>query len=394
MDKKFDIFKNIKKMVRLGDSEKNHARTAIFDFVKKNPVRFMEDERLQQAQDGTSILILKFKYMPIALIVVILLSVGTVFAAESAVPGDFLHPVKTEFNEEVRSTFTFGTESNARWNSRLSERRLEEGELLGAENRLNEELTVRLRERFEAQEQRASELIARLEAEGKTEIAANLAARMENVLEVHEQIIARLAETSDQDISQILDTVRARLQTRVEAREHLEVRANNLSSERLEEVVKNAKVRAENQIEMAESAIAETESKLGSDAVLSAKVNLEASLGHKTEADAYLEAEGYAEALVKYQQAIRLAHSAEVLAKQQLRIDLRIDIPVAEFLLRARSSSDTNFGSGGGQQGNGRTENETDLDSRNEVEIDIELEGAGVESSADIEQELDFRLGQ
>ena len=128
--------------------------------------------------------------------------------------------------------------------------------------------------------------------------------------------------------------------------------------------------------------------------MLSAKANLEISLGLKAEADAYLEAQAYAEALVKYQQAIRLAHSAEVLARQQLRIDLRIDIPAAEFLLRARSSSDTDFGPGSGQRGNGRTETETDLDSRNEVEIDIELEGAGVDGSAGLEQELNLRLGQ
>lgn len=52
------------------------------------------------------------------------------FAAEGALPGDLLYPVKTEINERVRGTATFTAQAKAAWEVRLVERRLEEMEKL------------------------------------------------------------------------------------------------------------------------------------------------------------------------------------------------------------------------------------------------------------------------
>jgi len=55
---------------------------------------------------------------------------GVSYAAEGAVPGDALYPIKVGINEEVRDIVALTPEAKADWESRLVERRLEEAEKL------------------------------------------------------------------------------------------------------------------------------------------------------------------------------------------------------------------------------------------------------------------------
>lgn len=61
------------------------------------------------------------------------------FVAEKAVPGDALYSVKVQFNEEIRSTLTFGSFEKVEWETERLNRRIAEARLLASEGRLTED---------------------------------------------------------------------------------------------------------------------------------------------------------------------------------------------------------------------------------------------------------------
>src|SRR3989344_7355021 len=65
-----------------------------------------------------------------ALVIVLVISGGTAFAAEGTLPGDLLYPLKINFNEEVTSAVLSRVGGNAYWQITRAERRLEEAEQL------------------------------------------------------------------------------------------------------------------------------------------------------------------------------------------------------------------------------------------------------------------------
>lgn len=65
---------------------------------------------------------------------------GVTYAAEQALPGETLHPVKTMINEEIMDLIHFTEEAQKAWDERRVERRLEEVEALHALEMWTEEL--------------------------------------------------------------------------------------------------------------------------------------------------------------------------------------------------------------------------------------------------------------
>lgn len=62
------------------------------------------------------------------------------FVAEKAVPGDALYAIKVQFNEELRSTLTFGSFEKVEWETTRLNRRIAEARLLASEGRLTKEV--------------------------------------------------------------------------------------------------------------------------------------------------------------------------------------------------------------------------------------------------------------
>jgi Domain of unknown function (DUF5667) len=70
----------------------------------------------------------------VAVLVILLIGVGTISASASSLPGDTLYPVKTT-TEKVQGFFTFGSEAKANFYMKLAQRRLDELNLLVDGNR-------------------------------------------------------------------------------------------------------------------------------------------------------------------------------------------------------------------------------------------------------------------
>lgn len=129
----------------LSDSVRTKMEETLRDYASFHPVRVEEPGRfITQVPFGASLLRLKFTTMPIAILLAVFLSAGTSFAAQSALPGDILYPVKTEVNENIRSAFTFGADAQATFEADLLEERLAEAKELQTEGKLSGEVAARV----------------------------------------------------------------------------------------------------------------------------------------------------------------------------------------------------------------------------------------------------------
>lgn len=134
---------------------------------------------------------------PLAFVLILAVVGGsTAYAAESALPGDLLYPVKVGVNERIAVALTRTPEANAEAHARLAERRLEEAEALTARGSMTIETTSELEERFEAHAQIVEAVIQVLE-ERDAIAAADISARLESSIEAHSQILARLSEDNE-----------------------------------------------------------------------------------------------------------------------------------------------------------------------------------------------------
>ena len=139
------------------------------------------------------------KPMPIfAMLMIMTLAGGGIsMAAEGALPGDLLYPVKVNINEEVRSTLTFSEEAVANWEARRAERRLEEAQKLAAKGEVKEEIRIKLEERFEAHADRVEARIEEIQARGNINAAADIASNFETSLKAHERILAEIESENE-----------------------------------------------------------------------------------------------------------------------------------------------------------------------------------------------------
>lgn len=100
---------------------------------------------------------------------------GVALASDTALPGDFLYPVKVEMAEKFSAAFILDPEERAKNSAKLAERRADEAIKLADEGRLDAENAAYLATEFEAHITDSVEGADALEAEG--DLSASLAVR-------------------------------------------------------------------------------------------------------------------------------------------------------------------------------------------------------------------------
>ncbi len=142
----------------------------------------------------------------LAAVLIISTSAGVSYAAESALPGDTLYPVKVSVNEQVVSALMFSGPARITWLSQLAERRLQEASILTAQGRLDTEKGHEVASRFAAHTAALKAQAQELEKSDPA-AAAQASADAATTLEAHEAILARLAVEKDTPAPQATDLV-------------------------------------------------------------------------------------------------------------------------------------------------------------------------------------------
>ncbi len=327
--KKLAQFKKSLHTVTLGVAQKNTVKENILAYMKVHPVRNLEGIRHKnQTTSKTFILFFtkKHMYATLATILVLLTGTGTAFAAENTVPGDSLYGIKVHVNEPVRGALAVSTEARANWEAKVAERRLDEASRLAAKGELKADVETNLEARFKAQAEKIKTRIEKLEASGKNEAAANLSARLESAIQIHQEILTKFHSedgTTKDEIKPLLKELKTEVQKIHKIRTKLETDGQA-------RVGVEVKVAAENRMNASLKHINGVRQYLEQkhlSTTSSAMVKLEAALKVHAEGKSELEAGNYGKAFVIFGQAQGMAQEAKIMAHvgTELKIDARVN---------------------------------------------------------------------
>ncbi len=193
-----DLLNNLKahaKNVALTAGEKSAGREALRSFMALTPNRLSQAKaskpkrfaflRLSHAGRAAGVFAASFA---------LLLSAGGIsYAAEGAVPGDTLYPVKVSFSEPIRAAVAVSEKDRAEWSAERASRRLAEAEVLAQRGKLEAEMRASLDADFQRFSEGAELHLAKVREEDDAD-AADVSAHIEGTLRAHSQIMAALAE--------------------------------------------------------------------------------------------------------------------------------------------------------------------------------------------------------
>jgi len=176
--------------VRMDDTAREKTRALLSEYVKMRPVRGVEPLPFISLPANEFSLFFMRRSVPALAAVLVLIGGGTAAAAEGALPGDILYPIKVHVNEEMRATLATTPKAKADWQVSRAERRLEEAATLALSGKLDDVKRAELDTNLDAHVKIASENRIRLEddndAVGASEVDTNIQAVLiarENILD-------------------------------------------------------------------------------------------------------------------------------------------------------------------------------------------------------------------
>ncbi|TAK58837.1 hypothetical protein EPO14_03355 [Patescibacteria group bacterium] len=322
-----DYIKKVGDATSLSALEQEKLESGLTEYMAMKPLRTVDSaqgKNYMEAKDslfpGLFFMHSKRKYIPIAIILGLLLSGTASYAAEGAMPGDLLYPVKVGVNEKVVSTLAVSAESKATLEAKFAERRLVEATNLAVDNKLTAHIRAKLSDDFAKHADSAVARTKDLEKKNAS-IAIGLASNFESNLSAHEALLVQIDTQGDAD--DLVQLIRAKSHTigelRMKAESGVYVRAHTsedtsassaIAAKNIEEV--DTKERAA----LAMGGVAKTAVK--DSAVLLARVsgNLEASANLNAQAqvktasellvkgDAFFEKKDFTSAFQSYQNAL------------------------------------------------------------------------------------------
>lgn len=217
-----DNLKKAADTIRLREAEKNSMRASIFGMPASapsapSPYFYFNFQFIQ-----TRILA--------PLVVVLLVGTSTAYAAEGALPGDVLYPVKIYVNENVVEALALSPVKRAEVHASLAERRVVEAQTLAAAGRLDATTTAALAVNLEThivEAEAEAEAADQLESGKGREVKEKLAA----TLETGGAILAELGKGSDEDTKENSAGLAVRVIARAESADRESSRVRSKSSD-------------------------------------------------------------------------------------------------------------------------------------------------------------------
>lgn len=116
-------------------------------------------------------------FIAIALVIAATLGGGTAAAAQASLPGDVLWGFKVYVNESVAGAFAASDQAHADWDINTIKTRLSEAEELSAKGQLSTDTQAVIAANLKLHADSITNTVAKLQATGDTQTAANIAAR-------------------------------------------------------------------------------------------------------------------------------------------------------------------------------------------------------------------------
>ena len=148
----------------------------------------------------------------VAGILIITISSGTLsYAAESAVPGDVLYPVKVNVNEMVRGSLKRTQEDQALWEAEKAERRLKEAEIIASTTTITDAQQEQIQKRFKKHTDALQTRMASMSSEKAIVIGQRFEAKLRAHGNAFEKMNAQNPERANRMKNLLADVQRERM---------------------------------------------------------------------------------------------------------------------------------------------------------------------------------------
>jgi hypothetical protein len=305
--------------------ESGAVRDTLVSYMKENPllVRNSGDSRLQYRASNVNNRLITKTRMTIAIIIALLLGGGTSFAAEGALPGDVLYPIKIHINENIQELVAVSDEAEAKVQMKLAGHRLEEAEKLAFEGNLTVETSADLKARFEEHSEKSKE--HRLKV-GDVDTAANISSDTEAFLGVHGRLIEDIGDAKPEMkgiIGGLLDGVHLYFKDASEDREDVDAKVFAGMEGDTRASAEGTMKAAQNKIDEVKKFIDARKNTLSTSAQTEANAYLKAADAAVAEGKAKMAAQAHADAFALFKKAAREAQAAKlfVITVENLKIE-------------------------------------------------------------------------
>lgn len=200
MSKRIKNFLGILNSPKLKPADKIFIKQELITFMNANPVRIENPGR-------HIFYTLTHKHMFAGALVGIILAVsgGVSYAAQGALPGDILYPIKVNINEEIRASLTFDKEAKAEYEAQRYGRRISEAIILADQGALDAEHKAGLEVKLAEHKAKVEELSIDLESKGNLTAATNVQSSLAARVHAYNQAIKHFSASST--ISDLEDDV-------------------------------------------------------------------------------------------------------------------------------------------------------------------------------------------
>lgn len=182
------------KEIRLGDGARTRIREELVAYSELHSMPAVEAAPFNSFAFLGGVLAHSRKLAVGVVVFALIVATGsaTAIAAENAVPGEALYPVKVQITEPARVVLAGSGEAKARIHATLAVRRVQEAEILRTRGELTKETESELTARFSAEAEKAVVEADRLEVSGDT--SESLAIRENLATALSEQTAVALDE--------------------------------------------------------------------------------------------------------------------------------------------------------------------------------------------------------
>src|SRR5579872_4017446 len=160
MEDKMEKMAQVLKKVRMTESERVHLREKLLETMRNAPVKKTPEPSPYMPAGPQWFSMSRKVYVALTCLLIVSLSGGMAFAAEGALPGDVLYPIKKDVNENVlRAINSASPVASANLETQIMQTRLTEAEELDKEQKLNDANKAIIQKNILAQEGRVEQAV-------------------------------------------------------------------------------------------------------------------------------------------------------------------------------------------------------------------------------------------
>ena len=191
---------------QLTSSEKASIRARVLAYMEAHPATLVPSGVERSSYFFSSLQFISVsRYAFASLLVILLVGGSTVSAAQGALPGDTLYPIKISVNERVELALATTPEAKLQTEVRFAERRVTEAQALDAEGRLDADITKEIEKEFDKHVLNALALAERVSLAGEEQ--EEVSSRPEE--EVAQTMALKVVEVEDTTVSALMGTATA-----------------------------------------------------------------------------------------------------------------------------------------------------------------------------------------